>query len=213
MLWFIVVALLPLLLFGYLSLRQNEEALRTETQARMSRLADKKAMEIKVHLDERIHNAQILARGLLTEQAMAGLSRAYLQYRPASAGYQRADRQFRSRFAAYIDEGILFYDMFLITPQGEIIYTDKHEADFATNLLDGPYRDSPLAKAFRESSMTLESGFSGFEIYAPSGGALAAFIAVPIIRSGALRGVIAFQLNSENIYRVALDNIGLGVTG
>lgn len=212
-LWFIVVALLPLLLFGYLTLQQNEAALRIETQARMSLLADKKAMEIKVYLDERIHDAQLLARGLLAEQAMSGLSRAYLQYRPGSAGYQRVDRQFRKRFAVYIDESALFYDVFLITPQGEVIYTDRHEADFATNLLDGPYRDSPLAKVFRESRMTLESGFSGFEIYAPSGGALAAFIAVPIIRNGTLRGVIAFQLNSENIYRVAMDNIGLGVTG
>ena len=212
-LWFIVVALLPLLLFGYLSLQQNETALRTETQARMSRLADKKAREIKVYLAERTQDAQILARGLLVEQAMPSLSRAYLQYRPASAGYQRADQQFRSSFSTYIDENILFYDVFLITPQGEIIYTDKHEADFATNLLNGPYRDSSLAKVFRESSMTLESGFSSFEVYAPSGGAPAAFIAAPIIRNGALRGVVAFQLSTENIYRVALDNVGLGVTG
>ena len=91
-LWFIVVALLPLLLFGYLILRQNETALITETQARMSLLADKKAMEIKVYLDERTQDAQILARSLLVEQAMSGLSRAYLQHRPASAEYQRVDQ-------------------------------------------------------------------------------------------------------------------------
>ena len=178
-LWFIVVALLPLLpllLFGYLSLRQNEAALRIEMQARMSRLADKKAMEIKVYLAERAQDVQMLARGLLAEQAMDALSRAYLQHRPGSAGYQRADRQFRSRFSVYIDESALFYDVFLITPQGEIIYTDKHEADFATNLLDGPYRDSQLAKAFRESSLTFESSFSGFGSYMPSG-VPAAFVA------------------------------------
>jgi len=211
-LWFIVVALLPLLLFGYLSLRQNEAALRVEMQARMSRLADKKAMEIKVYLAERAQDVQMLARGLLAEQAMDALSRAYLKHRPGSAGYQRADRQFRSRFSAYIDESALFYDVFLITPQGEIIYTDKREADFATNLLDGPYRDSQLARAFRESSLTFESSFSGFEIYAPSG-APAAFVAAPIIRNGVFRGVVAFQLSTENIYRVAMENSGLGATG
>ncbi|MDD5384764.1 MAG: EAL domain-containing protein [Gallionella sp.] len=211
-LWFIVVALLPLLLFGYLGLQQNETALRIETQTRMSRLADKKTMEIKAYLAERAQDAQILARGLLAEQAMSGLSRAYLQHRPGSAGYQRVDQQFRSRFSVYIEESALFYDVFLITPQGEIIYTDKHEADFATNLLDGSYRDSQLAKAFRESSLTFESSFSGFEIYAPSG-APTAFVAAPIIRNGALCGVIAFQLSTENIYRVAMENSGLGTTG
>ncbi len=211
-LWFIVVALLPLLLFGYLSLQQNETALRIETQARMSRLVDKKTMEIKVYLAERAQNAQMLARSPLAEQAMDTLSRAYAQHGPDSVAYLMADQQFRSRFSAYIDESALFYDIFLITPQGEIIYTDKHEADFATNLIDGPYRDSQLARAFRESGMTFESNFSGFETYAPSG-APAAFIAAPIMYNGMFRGVIAFQLSTENVYRVALDASGLGATG
>jgi len=63
--WFVVVALLPLASFGYLSLRQNEEALRGETLARMSRLADKKTLEIKTYLAERMQDAQLLARGRL----------------------------------------------------------------------------------------------------------------------------------------------------
>ncbi|MFZ2300645.1 MAG: ATP-binding protein [Gallionella sp.] len=211
-LWFILVALLPLLLFGYLSLQQNEAALRAETLARMSRLADKKTMEIKSYLAERAQDVQMLARGAQVEQAMSGLLRAYWQYGSDSAEYRAVGKQFRDHFAAYIDESALFYDMFLITPQGEIIYTDKHEADFATNLLDGPYRDSQLAKTFRESSLTFESSFSSFAIYAPSG-APAAFVAAPIIHGGVFRGVIAFQLSTENIYRVAMVTSGLGVTG
>jgi len=211
-LWFVVVALLPLLLFGYLSLQQNGAALRAETQARMSRLADIKALQIKTYLIERVQNVEILARGILVEQAMSGLSPAYSRHGPGSVEYRMVDQQFRSRFSAYIDESALFYDVFLITPQGEIIYTDKHEADFATNLLDGPYRDSQLARAFRESSLTFESSFSSFEAYAPSG-APAAFVAAPIVHNGVFLGVIAFQLSTENIYRVAMDTSGLGVTG
>jgi len=211
-LWFIVVALLPLLLFGYLSLQQNGTALRTETQARMSRLADIKALQIKTYLVERVQNVEILARGILVEQAMSGLLRAYSQHGSGSVEYRMVDKQFRSRFSAYIDESALFYDVFLITPQGEIIYTDKHEADFATNLLDGPYRDSQLARAFRESSLTFESSFSSFEAYVPSG-APAAFVAAPIVHNGVFLGVIAFQLSTKNIYRVAMDTSGLGVTG
>src|SRR3989338_8052216 len=151
--WFIVVALLPLALFGYLSLRQNEIALRTEMQARMSRLADKKAMEIKVYLAERTQDAQLLARSDLTEAAMAGLPHAYTRYRPGSEGDRRVAKPFERNIAAYIGGGgdTLFYDVFLITPQGEIIYTYKHEPDFATNLIGGPYRDSQVAPTFPES--------------------------------------------------------------
>ena len=211
-LWFVVVALLPLLLFGYLSLRQNETTLRTETQARMSRLADKKTLEIKTYLAERTQDAQMLARSPLAEQAMDALARAYSQHGPDSAAYLNAEQQFHGRFSAYIDESALFYDVFLITPQGDIVYTYKREADFATNLLDGPYRDSQLARVFRESLMASEGSFSSFEIYAPSG-APAAFITAPIIHNSTFRGVLAFQLSTENIYRVALETSGLGTTG
>ncbi len=212
--WFIVVALLPLALLGYLSLQQNEAALRSEMLNRMSRLADKKTLQIKTHLAERVQDAQLLARGKLVEEAMPELSRIYTRYRADSAEYRRAAKPFEQNFAAYIGDGkdTLFYDVFLITPQGEIIFTHKHEPDFATNLIDGPYRDSQLAQVFRESRMTLGSGISDFEHYAPSS-ASAAFASAPIIRDGVLLGVIAFQLDTQHIYQVAGDNIGLGVTG
>ena len=211
-LWFIVVALQPLILLGYLGLRQNEAALHSDAIDRLARLADKKTLEIKNYLHEREQNARLLARGKLVEQAIPGLSDAYLRHGSDSADYLRTARQFDRYFANYIDGRVLFYDVFLITPQGEIIYTNRHESDFTTNLLNGPYRDSQLAHVFRESRMTLESNISDFEFYAPSSEP-AAFVAAPIIRDGAFKGVLAFQLNTERIYQVAKDSVGLGVTG
>ena len=214
MIWFVVVALLPLASFGYLSLRQNEEALRGETLGRMSRLADKKTLQIKTYLDERSQNVQLLARSRLADESMAELSRAYARHRAGSAEYRRAAKLFDKDFAAYIGEGgdTQFYDVFLITPQGEIILTHKHEADFATNLVDGPYRDTQLAQVFRESLMTMDSRISDFEHYAPSNSP-AAFVSAPIIREGKLLGVVAMQLDTQHIYRVAMDSSGLGATG
>ncbi len=40
------------------------------------------------------------------------------------------------------------YDLFLISPTGEVIYTVEKEADFATNLRTGPWRATGLARAF-----------------------------------------------------------------
>ncbi len=212
LLWFLVGSLLPLALFGYLTLLQNEAALQSEIQNRLTRLADKKTLEIKNYLFEREQNARLLARGKLVEEAISSLSVAYSRHRPDSAEYNKALKQFDNYFKAYIDENSLFYDVFLITQQGEIIYTMQHESDFATNLIKGPYRDSLLAQVFRESRMTLESSISDFEFYAPTN-APAAFVAAPIIRGGALTGVLALQLNTERIYQVARDSVGLGLTG
>ena len=213
-LWFVMVALLPLALFGYLSLRQNEDVLRNETLSQLARLADKKMREIKTYLAERRQDAQLLARSRLVEDAMPELSRIYTRYGVDSAEYRKATKPFDKDFAAYIGRGedTLFYDVFLITPQGEIIYTNKHESDFATNLIEGPYRDSELAQVFHESRMILESSISGFGYYTPSD-AHAAFVSSPIIREGVLLGVIALQLDTQRIYQVASDNIGLGASG
>jgi diguanylate cyclase (GGDEF)-like protein/PAS domain S-box-containing protein len=214
MVWFVVVALLPLALFGYLSWRENEEALRTETLNRMSRLADKKSLQTKAYLDERIQDARLLAHARLLEDTFSNLSRAYARHGPGSAEYRKMAKFFEKDFSAYIGESedMLFYDVFLITPQGEIIFTHKHEPDFATNLIDGPYRGSQLAQVFRESLMTFESSISDFEQYAPSNEP-AAFVSAPIIREGGVLGIVAFQLDTQHVYEVAMDNAGLGATG
>ena len=81
LIWFVVVALLPLASFGYLSLRQSEEALRSEILSRMSRIADRKTLQIKTYLAERVQDAQLLARGTLVEAAMPDLSRSYARHR------------------------------------------------------------------------------------------------------------------------------------
>ncbi|MBI4937063.1 MAG: EAL domain-containing protein [Nitrosomonadales bacterium] len=110
-----------------------------------------------------------------------------------------------------LEEG-LFYDVFLITPQGEIVYTYKREPDFATNLGNYPMRGTQLALVFRESRMTLESSISDLEHYAPSNEP-ATFVSAPVIRDGRLLGVVAFQLDSQRIYQISMDVIGLGTTG
>ena len=41
-----------------------------------------------------------------------------------------------------------YHDVFLIDTEGHIVYSVSKETDFATSLLDGPYRESNLAAAF-----------------------------------------------------------------
>lgn len=209
---FVGVTILPLGLFSYFNLQQNEATLRGEVLKRLADLADKKSSQIRGYLFERREDARLLARQERTAQALDALSSAYLRYRGDSSEYARVDALFRSFFAVHMEEGLV-YDVFLITPQGEVVYTQKHEADFASNLLTGVYRDTQLGKAFREASMTLEPTLSTYELYAPSHNIPAAFVAAPVIREGSFRGVLAMQLNNDRLIRVATDATGLGMSG
>lgn len=112
------------------------------------------------------------------------------------------------------------YDIFMVDMQGNIIYTDFKEKDFATNLYNGPYSKSGLARAFKKA-IKLEEGkiaFDDFEPYEPSYNMSAAFIATPIIIDGEKRGALIFQFPIAEINKVMSFNgqyekAGLGNSG
>jgi class 3 adenylate cyclase len=114
-----------------------------------------------------------------------------------------------------------YYDMFLINPEGTIVYTVFKETDFTSNLEIGPYKDSNLAQLSAIVQESKEKDFSrivDFAAYAPSYGAPAAFIAAPIFDRSKLIGILAFQLPVNEINNVMTGNRnwerdGLGKTG
>lgn len=114
-----------------------------------------------------------------------------------------------------------YYDMFLINPKGQIVYTVFKETDYATNLESGPYKDSNLAQLVRDVITSKEKGFTqlvDFAAYAPSYGTPAAFIAAPIYNGPKLVGVLAFQMPVNEINNVMTGNQdwkqdGLGQSG
>ncbi|MEB3192426.1 MAG: adenylate/guanylate cyclase domain-containing protein [Snowella sp.] len=114
-----------------------------------------------------------------------------------------------------------YYDMFLIDPQGNVVYTVFKETDFTSNFQTGPYKNSNLAVLNRAVQDTKERDYSkvvDFEPYAPSYGAPAAFIAAPLYQQSQLIGVLAFQLPVDEINKVMTGNRqweadGLGKSG
>lgn len=103
-----------------------------------------------------------------------------------------------------------YYDIFFISLNGDISYSVYKEADFATNLLDGPYAESGLGRVFRGAQKIGEGEFfyDDFAPYAPSHGAPAAFVGTPIVgKSGNMQGVMVFQVPSTRIEAAVLANL------
>ncbi len=91
-----------------------------------------------------------------------------------------------------------YYDLFLVDPAGNVVYTAFKEKDFASNLISGPWRDTGLGRLFRaarDDAKTQKVHFEDFEAYAPSAGAPAAFMGRAILNEqGDLLGVLIVQL-------------------
>jgi methyl-accepting chemotaxis protein len=110
-----------------------------------------------------------------------------------------------------------YYDFFLIGPQGDVFYSVAKEADFATNLASGPWKDSSLAQVWRKALAYADEdrvAVSDMSSYAPSDGDAAIFMAQALRgRRGEKLGVIAFQLPTERIVEIMNFSAGMGETG
>lgn len=118
------------------------------------------------------------------------------------SAYSEAHRQYHPYIKGFLKEKG-YYDIFIISPEGDIVYTVFKEKDFATNLNSGLYKDTGLAKVFLKANQLQSSGqiaFADFAPYAPSGGQPASFIASPLFSaSGKRLGVLAFQMPTNKL--------------
>jgi len=114
-----------------------------------------------------------------------------------SLEYGEVDRQVRP-FLTYYQESAGFSDLFLISPKGDAVFSINKGEDLGSNYKAGAYKDSELAKVFDHASTLLETEVSDFGYY-PATNESAAFIASPIIKGGAVIGVVALQMSNKEV--------------
>lgn len=106
-----------------------------------------------------------------------------------------------------------YYDLFLISPDGDCFYTVCHESDYQTNFVSGKYSSSNMGQLVRQVLETKRFGFADFAPYAPSNGEPAAFIAQPFVDNGTVELVVGLQLSLESINEIMNQRAGMGQTG
>ncbi len=122
-----------------------------------------------------------------------------------NTAYDQAHNTFHPQFHNLLDQ-LGYYDVFLIdAASGRVVYSASKEADFATSLLTGPYRDTGLAKAFAAAQHSVRADdayLQDVEPYLPSYNGFAAFVASPILDGQHVVGVLAFQVAIDRIHAV-----------
>ncbi len=135
--------------------------------------------------------------------------------------YAKAHAKYHPLFVRMLRK-LDYYDIFLIDHNsGDIVYSVYKEADYATNLDTGPYRYSGLAKAFQAARENPQLGsvtLVDFSHYKPSYNKPAAFMATPVFDGAELKGIVAGQLNIDDIndFMTSSGNWqqeGMGVSG
>jgi len=112
-----------------------------------------------------------------------------------------------------------YYDILLVEHEnGNVVYSTRKDLSFGTSLMDGPYRDSGMAKAFSLANAAESEDdvfFVDYEPFVPAFDDPACFVATPVFGSSSNRrlGVAIFQLPFGLFNAIMSERSGMGKTG
>ncbi len=217
---FLGVSLASVFVMGFFAYQSSASALKDEAFNKLAAVAELKTHMIEDYFNNINADIELLSSLPLLVTALEDVEEAHeangqdLSRFVNSPGYQTLIGKFDSYLRNYKDiHG--YYDLFLMDHKGNVVYSVERESDFGTNLQNGKFSQSNLARVTKDVIRGREGSiFADFESYAPSGGKPAAFIIRKVQDAqGNLHGAVALQISIQHIDEILQENTGMGKTG
>lgn len=144
---------------------------------------------------------ETLTQTYITENPHPAGERHLLDAGDGRMAYDRIHLRYHSYFRE-LTVGSGYYDSFLISLNGDVVYSVFKESDFATNLKDGPWANTGLGRVYK-AALNAEAGtvvFEDFAEYEPSAFAPAAFFGTQVLSTtGQVSGVLIAQVPADGL--------------
>jgi methyl-accepting chemotaxis protein len=230
--YMIALAIINCLILSIISDKFATENIYSLAEDKVTAIADIKEDSFKDYLNAIENEIIINANNGYTKQAIKDFSSAwsmisgnpteYLKSQYLPANIPAADRinimkandgslysEFHGRYHPFFKDLLErqgYYDIFLLDTKGNLVYSVFKEADYATNMYSGEWKNTDIANAYK-SALKKQDGeisFYDFKSYAPSYGVPASFMSVPVTddRSGSNIGVLIFQMPIDTINNI-----------
>ncbi|MBL9035952.1 MAG: HAMP domain-containing protein [Rhodospirillaceae bacterium] len=224
---------------GVISIIFTQSALREGAEGKLLALVDARQAALSDYLNAIKEDLDLLAVNAVTRQSLRELTQGYVALSGGAArklyvddnpdksklwelnsaadgsAYSLAHAGFHPWFRQFA-ETRGYYDIFLISTSGDVVYSYTKEPDYGTNLVAGPWKNSDLARVWRSINDGRGSNvvaFSDFAAYEPSKGVPASFIAAPVMDGSQYLGVLVFQMPIGRINSVMQRAEGMGESG
>ena len=188
-------------LLGVIGIQRGSDVLDFVTQTRYSNFSEAAAGFIQAWREIGASGAQ---QAYVTANPSPASSKELYDSAPGPEQYNTVHGKYHRHLRdAVLSKG--YYGLFIVDLQGDVVYTVCKEVDFATNLVNGPWKSTGLVKAFRRASAAPGDLIeTGFEPYAPSDYTLSGSTAAVVKGSG---GTVIGFLILQNPYPmvVAID--------
>ncbi len=208
--YFLTVGLIPLLIVAVVSYSIADHELEKKAFDQLYAIQIIKKNQIENYFNERKGDITVYSNNNEVVNAARNFITAFDSGGLYGEEYKEWESQYHNHFKMYNDT-YGYYDVFLISPDGDVVYTVAKEADLGENLVTGTLSNSGLAKAYRGGLR--DFAFVDYEWYDPSNEP-GSFIAAPIRDEyNELVGVLAYQISLKQVNAIMQERSGMGETG
>ncbi|MEH6448779.1 MAG: response regulator [Oleispira sp.] len=211
-LWFMLLALLPMLLVSWISYQQAHSRLVLNVHEKLEQSAATNVAFINNWFSQRLMDLTVQAKDQknidLLMSLKSGLNhsglkpKAYIKSSDWANNVERAHSNLTTALSIYD----YIYDLFLIDLEGNILYSLSEESDLGSNLFSGTLADTLFAKSAQYSLKTGNASFSDIERYAPSSNRLTGFMTTPLLDDKGMKvGIFAIQMRLDSIFQKTHD--------
>lgn len=198
---FFAISLIPIGITGIIASNIASTSLEEQTFHQLTAIRENKKNQVVNYFDARKEDIVLLSstiKNLLDNSSVDAINQS---------AHGKNDY-----FKKYI-ETYHYYDLFLISPDGDVFYTVTREADYQSNLATGPYKDSGLGELYKQVLSTKQYSMVDFTRYAPSNNDPASFIGYPLTLANGETLILALQLSIDALNKVMQERAGMGDTG
>ncbi|MCW3788244.1 methyl-accepting chemotaxis protein [Plebeiibacterium sediminum] len=208
--YFLAIGVITVCVLGVISYTSSRKALVNRTYDQLSSLNQIKKHQLEDFFVKKMGDIKVYAYNSAVQLSVHRFVDAFNEGGLHDPQYQEWIRLHDPKLKMYVDE-YGYYDLFYISPKGDVVYTVAKEADLGQNLLSGAISNSGLAKAFLQGKK--DFGIVDFSYYDISKEP-AAFVSGPVKDdNGTLIGVMVYQISLESINKVMQESTGLGESG
>jgi|GEM_PF-2269960 len=209
MVWFLLLALLPLFGVSWFNYHQSKTSLSLEAADKLEQSATLSVAYLTNWFENRKKDISSQAESYenvtLLQQLTLGLASRKLpleQYVKSFDWVRRVDNSPNS-LVSLSRRYDYIHDILLIDNKGNILYSVEKKSDWGSNLFHGPYTKTDFAQIARDTLTTGEVGFSDLERYYPGDSALVSFMTAPLLNDlGDKIGIIAVQLRLDRLFNI-----------
>jgi Bacteriophytochrome (light-regulated signal transduction histidine kinase) len=204
-LWFLLVALVPLIIATYISYENSSKALSKEVENSLMVVADNRANKVESYLVDK-------KKSLATLSHMSEVIEAAQKLCETSADGWTATEEFHP-LLRYFQESSGYTDIFIVGPKGNTVFSVSGQKS-AESRYGAPFKigESSFTKVLSDARVSAQIEVSDFEYY-PKSKNVIVFIASPLFSGSSIIGFIVAEMDNKGLSEIAGDYAALGKTG